>query len=76
MFKVVILRGLSVDRDIQAVPSSPLLNSVSRKRSVPPFFFHVIIPLTRDQRTVLKELRGLEDEVILPADKGDKEMRL
>ena len=27
--------------------------------------------LTKDQRTVLKELRGLEDEVILPADKGN-----
>ena len=27
--------------------------------------------LTRDQTTVLKELRGLEDEVILPADKGN-----
>ena len=25
--------------------------------------------LTRDQRTALKELRGLEDQVILPADK-------
>ena len=25
----------------------------------------------KDQRTVLKELRGLEDEVILPADKGN-----
>ena len=27
--------------------------------------------LTRDQRTVLKELRGLEDEVFLPVDKGN-----
>ena len=27
--------------------------------------------LTKDQRTALKELRGLEDEVILPADKGN-----
>ena len=27
--------------------------------------------MTRDQRTVLKELRGVEDEVILPADKGN-----
>ena len=26
--------------------------------------------LTKEQRTALKELRGLEDEVILPADKG------
>ena len=25
----------------------------------------------RDQRTALKELRGLEDEVILPVDKGN-----
>ena len=28
--------------------------------------------LTRDPRTLLKELRGLEDEVILPADKGNE----
>ena len=27
--------------------------------------------LTKEQRTALKELRGLEDEVILPADKGN-----
>ena len=27
---------------------------------------------TRDLRTLLKELRGLEDEVILPADKGNE----
>ena len=27
--------------------------------------------LTKEQRTVLKELRGLEDEAILPADKGN-----
>ena len=25
----------------------------------------------KEQRTALKELRGLEDEVILPADKGN-----
>ena len=28
--------------------------------------------LTKDQRTALKELRGLEDEVILPADRGNE----
>ena len=27
--------------------------------------------MTKEQRTALKELRGLEDEVILPADKGN-----
>ena len=27
--------------------------------------------LTKEQRTVLKELRGIKDEVILPADKGN-----
>ena len=27
--------------------------------------------LTKEQRTVLKELRGLKDEVIPPADKGN-----
>ena len=27
--------------------------------------------LTKEQRTALKELRGIEDEVILPADKGN-----
>ena len=27
--------------------------------------------LTKDQRTVLKELKGLKDEMILPADKGN-----
>ena len=27
--------------------------------------------LTKEQRTALKELRGLEDEVILPVDKGN-----
>ena len=35
---------------------------------------HAKVPksnLTNDQRTALKELRGLEDEVILPADKGN-----
>ena len=35
---------------------------------------HAKVPrsnLTKDQRTALKELRGLEDEVILPADKGN-----
>ena len=26
---------------------------------------------TKDQRTVLKELKGLEDEVTLPAEKGN-----
>ena len=27
--------------------------------------------LTKDQRTVLKELKGLKDKMILPADKGN-----
>ena len=27
--------------------------------------------LTKDQRTALKELKGLKDEMILPADKGN-----
>ena len=34
---------------------------------------HAKVPksnLTKEQRTALKELWGLEDEVILPADKG------
>ena len=30
--------------------------------------------LTKNQRTVLKDLRGLEDEVILPVDKGNATM--
>ena len=35
---------------------------------------HAKVPrtnLTKDQRTVLKELKVLKDEVILPADKGN-----
>ena len=27
--------------------------------------------LTREQKTALKELKGLEDEVVLPVDKGN-----
>ena len=30
--------------------------------------------MTKNQRTVLKDLRGLEDEVILPVDKGNATM--
>ena len=30
--------------------------------------------LTKDQKTVLMDLRGLEDEVILPVDKGNATM--
>ena len=32
--------------------------------------------LTKEQRPALKELRGLEDEVILPADKGNATMMM
>jgi len=28
--------------------------------------------LTKEQRTAMKELKGLKDEVILPADKGTR----